>query len=183
MSEVEVLDAQPQALHQAQAGAVAALRHQSAGAREVVENAAHFLFGEDGGQAFGLLGVQGVNRASAPFQRLAGEEQNGTAGVMAGGGGDSRFDCQMGEEGFDFGRPHLVRAAFAMEQDKAPDPVHLGVFGADGVVVKAQGVADLVEQVLGSAQDHGAAPGNEGYRGPGRAGSRELVPLVFLRRA
>ena len=149
----------------------------------MVENAAHFLFGEECGQAFGLPVVQGVNRAQVLFQHLAVEEQKGTEGLMLGGGSDILFDGQMGEERFDFGRPHLVRVAFAMEQDKAPDPVHGGVFGADGVVLKAQGVADLVEQVLGSAQDHGAAPGNEGYRGPGRAGSRELVPLVFLRRA
>ena len=69
---------------------------------------------------------------------------------MLGGGSDILFDGQMGEERFDFGRPHLVRVAFAMEQDKAPDPVHGGGFGADGVVVTAQGIADLVEQVLGS---------------------------------
>ena len=65
LRDVEVLDAQ--ARHQPQAGAVEELRHQSAGAREVVENAAHVLFGEDGGQAFGLLGVPGGNRASAPY--------------------------------------------------------------------------------------------------------------------
>lgn len=120
------------------------------GAREAVENAAHFLFGEDGGQAFGLLGVQGVNRAQVLFQHLAVEEQKGAEGLILGGGGDILFDRQMGEERFDFGRPHLVRVAFAMEQDKAPDPVHVGVFGADGVVFKAQGIADLVEKFLGS---------------------------------
>ena len=116
----------------------------------MVEDAAHFLVDEDGGQAFGLRGVQGGNRASAPFQRLAGEEQKSAEGLISSGGGDSRFACQMGEECFDVGRPHLVRVAFAMEQDKAPDSVHGGGFGADGVVVTAQGIADLVEQVLGN---------------------------------
>lgn len=36
-----------------------------------------------------------------------------------------------------------------MEENKAPDPLNIGFFGADAVVAHADGVTDLVEQFRG----------------------------------
>jgi len=52
------------------------------------------------------------------------------------------IDGEVGEEGFDFGAAHFVGVALVVEQDEASDPIHVSVFGADGVVFEAQGVAD-----------------------------------------
>ena len=38
---------------------------------------------------------------------------------------------------------------FAVIQNETFDPGDIGVFGADGVVARANGVADLVEQLFG----------------------------------
>jgi hypothetical protein len=37
-----------------------------------------------------------------------------------------------------------------MKKDEAPDPVEVGLLGARGVVLAANGLADLVEELLGA---------------------------------
>ena len=56
LSEVEVLDAQPQALHQPQAGAGEELGHQFVDAVQVAQKAQDLVAGEDGGEALGPFG-------------------------------------------------------------------------------------------------------------------------------
>ncbi len=53
------------------------------------------------------------------------------------------FDGEADEEGFDLGRAHLVGGTLLVEQDIASDPIHVSVFGTDGVVFEADGIADL----------------------------------------
>jgi len=40
---------------------------------------------------------------------------------------------------------HVFGAAFAVEEDEAAHPVQIGRLGAVGVVLDAQGIADLIE--------------------------------------
>lgn len=42
--------------------------------------------------------------------------------------------------------PHLFGVTFAVEEDVAPDPIDVDLFGADGVVLDAQVPAHAVEQ-------------------------------------
>ena len=56
---------------------------------------------------------------------------------------------QVGEKGLDFGGAHLRRMAFAVKEDEASNPAHVGGFGADGVVFGAQNVAHPVQQFFG----------------------------------
>ena len=63
----------------------------------------------------------------------------------------------MGQERFYFGGPHFGRVTYVVEVDVALDPVDVGLLGADGVVLEADGVTDtstelsagLVEEFLG----------------------------------
>lgn len=54
----------------------------------------------------------------------------------------------MAEEGLDFGFSHIPGVAFGAEKaDEAGDPVAVGLFGAIGVVVVAQHLAGLVQEL------------------------------------
>lgn len=61
----------------------------------------------------------------------------------------------MGEEGLDFRGAHVFGVAFVVEDDVAFDPVAVGLFGAVGVVLEAQGVGDLIEEFTPGFLFHG----------------------------
>ncbi|MBU0493635.1 MAG: hypothetical protein KKB13_17455 [Chloroflexi bacterium] len=114
------------------------------------DDPAGLVFGQYGGQAFGFLGAQGVDGAvEFLVQHLSIEEQDGTVGLILGGRGHVSVHGQVGEEGCDLGVAHLIGVALVVKEDKAADPVHVGLFGADGIVFEADGVADLVEEFPG----------------------------------
>jgi hypothetical protein len=54
----------------------------------------------------------------------------------------------VGEESLDLRGAHLTGVAFVVEEDEAGDPVHVGVFGVDGVVFLLQDSAHVVKQFL-----------------------------------
>ena len=60
------------------------------------------------------------------------------------------MDGQVGEEGFDFGDTHLLGVAFVVEEDEAFDPANVCLFGADGVMLAADGITHLIEEFLGA---------------------------------
>jgi len=57
-------------------------------ARHLAEEALHLVAGQDGGQAPGLFGAQGVNRPQLLVQHLTVEEQEGREGLILGRSGD-----------------------------------------------------------------------------------------------
>ena len=129
--EVDILDSQAQAFHQAQAGAVEQLGLQLIGAGEGVEQAADFVSGEHGGKSVGAPGAHGVERELDLLEEnLAVEEEQGAEGLVLGGGGDVLVDGQVGEEGFDLEAAHGSGVALVVEEDEAADPAQVGAFGA-----------------------------------------------------
>ncbi len=52
--------------------------------------------------------------------------------------------------GFDFRRAHLLRVTLVMEEDEAPGPIDIGIFSANGVVLRLERLAHLVEQFFGA---------------------------------
>jgi len=42
-------------------------------------------------------------------------------------------DCQVSEESLDLAFSHVLRMTFIMEEDKAPDPADIRLFGTDGI--------------------------------------------------
>jgi len=42
------------------------------------------------------------------------------------------------------GGAHLVGVALVVEENKAADPVNVGLFGADGIVLDPDGITDSV---------------------------------------
>ena len=57
------------------------------------------------------------------------------------------FDGEVREELVHFRFGHLLRVAFALEQDETFGPIVVGVFGANGVVPNAARVPEAVEEL------------------------------------
>lgn len=74
------------------------------------------------------------------------------------GGGHVALHGQVGEKGLDpstgsgqrLGRAHVLGVTLVVKKDVAFDPVDVGLFGADGVVLEADDVAHLIKQFLGT---------------------------------
>jgi len=63
--------------------------------------------------------------------------------------GEESRDLLAGEErgeGLDFGGTQFGGVTLMVEEDEAAHPVHLGLLGAMGVMLDAQGITDLVQQ-------------------------------------
>ena len=65
-----------------------------------------------------------------------------------GGGGNFTFSSQMDNERADFIFAHLIWVALVVKEDKAPDPIDIGLFGTIRVMFGAKSVTDLFEQLF-----------------------------------
>ena len=83
------------------------------------------------------------------MQHLAVQEFQGTQRLVLRGGGDFLIHGQVSEKGFHFCATHVLGVALVVKQDKAFDPVRVGLFGADRIMLESHHVAHLVEQFLG----------------------------------
>jgi hypothetical protein len=106
--QIEVVDAQTAALGAAETGAVEQTGHQAkeASALNGVEDEADFFGRQDGGEAFGPAGVEGVKAGQVDAEDFLVEEEQGVEGLVLGAGGDVAGDGQVGEEEFDLGGAH-----------------------------------------------------------------------------
>ena len=58
------------------------------------------------------------------------------------------FDGEVGEESLHFSAAHVLGGTVAVEADKAFDPVHVGLFDADRIVLEPESITHLIEQGL-----------------------------------
>lgn len=105
-----------------------------------------FFLCQHGGQAFGLSGAQRVNRRARGLpEPFPAQEEQSAEGLILGGGRHVLCDGQMGEESLDLCATQLPGMLFVMEEDKAPDPVHAGLFGINGVVFEPEDLTHLID--------------------------------------
>jgi hypothetical protein len=64
------------------------------------------------------------------------------------GRGDIQIHGQVGQERFNLSVAHVFRMALVVKQDEARDPIHIGFFGTEGIMLEAQSITHLVEQFL-----------------------------------
>jgi len=135
--EVNILDAQADTFHQAQARAIEQLCHEFVDAVELGDDTQGLVAGEDSGEAFRSFGTGEEDGLDVLVQDVAVEEEDGAEGLILGGSGDASFLGEVGKESLDFWGAHFAGVTFVMEEDEAFDPIHVGCFGAIGIVFEA----------------------------------------------
>jgi hypothetical protein len=81
-------------------------------------------------------------RLDLRVEDLAIQEENGAERLVLCAGGDLALNGEVSEEGFNLRFAHVARVARAVEENDAPDPGEVGGFGAEGIVLAAEGFAD-----------------------------------------
>ena len=158
LGKIDIFDPQPQAFYQAQAGAVEQPGDQLLRAGHGGKYLLDLFAGEDGGQALGFLGPNGVE---GPFQVLFEhvliQEEDGAERLVLGGGSDVLVHGQVGEKRLYFGSVHLGRVAHVVEVDIAFNPIGIGFLGANGVMLGPYGITNAVQQFLFAGFCHGSS--------------------------
>ena len=147
VAKIDVFDPQSQTFEQPQTAPVEKMDHEAVVAFELREHSARLRAGEDDrnlGWAFNSLYL--VDEVEFPIEDLLVEEKEGAEGLVLGRGGDMFLDREVSEKLRDLLLAHLLRMAFAVEEDVAPDPIEVDLFGADRVVLEAKVPAHAVEQ-------------------------------------
>jgi hypothetical protein len=60
-------------------------------------------------------------------------------------GGHLPLHGQIRQKPLDFRRPHFPRMTFAMEENKAFDPLHVSVLGSNGIMFDSDHFSDLIQ--------------------------------------
>jgi hypothetical protein len=158
LGEIDVLNAQPDALADPQAAAIEHLGHQLVGTCKTGKEGDDFTLREDRGQVSGALGS---HRLQVEIQRLKKDmfvqEGDGVECLVLSGGGDIALNGEVSQESFDFGLPELGRVALVVKEDEAPDPVDVSPFGAESVMFALQDVVQTIEK-LGLGPGHESPP-------------------------
>lgn len=140
--EVDIFNAQVDALHEAKTAAVEQLGHELLDSLEAFEYGARFGFRQDGRQSFGSSGAQGLD-GFGDFLSENGteEEENCAEGLVLCGSGDLAIDSQVIEIGFDLVFSHAARVFEIVEAKEASDPAQIGSLGSFGIVFALQRTA------------------------------------------
>ena len=148
LAKIDVFDPQTQAFQQAQARAVEELGLKlEGGVGDVVEHTLDFGFGEDDREAFVFLARRASMPVSSMCRHLFVEEEDGVHGHVLGAGGHVVNDGEVGEKYPSRLRRRPYRGvALAVKEDKGLNPMDVGFFGTDGIVLEADGIYYLVEQ-------------------------------------
>ena len=147
VAEVQILDAQAQAFGEAQSTSIEQFGHQLGYAAHFVDDGHGFLVGQYGGQMVGTGGPEKVGgERQVHLKDVFVQEGYGAERLVLGGGRYTALGGEIGYVRLDFRRAHFFGVAFVVEEDEAFDPVHVGLLGAIGVVLGADGFAHLVEE-------------------------------------
>ncbi len=114
------------------------------------ENGARLGAGEDDGEPGGAAdAVHPIDELQLPIEDVLIKKEQGAKGLILGGSGDGAVDGEMAEEGGDFFLAHLAWMGLVVKKDITPDPIRVGLLGAEGVMLDAEMPADAVEEFWG----------------------------------
>ena len=121
--------------------------HEPVIAAKVREDGAGFGAGKDDGHLRRAgNALDSADELEFPLEHMLVEKEEGAKGLVLSGGGDAAVHGEMAQEGSDFLFAHVAGVTFLVEEDEAPDPVEVGLLGADAVALNAEVPANLVEE-------------------------------------
>jgi hypothetical protein len=145
--EVEIFNAQAQALHQTHAGAVQQLADEQMMFVECAKQCSDFGAREDDRNVDALFRAADlVHPWQLDVQHLLVQVKNCRQCLTMGGRRDLSIVREKREERLDLGSAHLLRMARAVISDEEAHPVVIRLLGANAVVRVADPFAQLVEQ-------------------------------------
>src|SRR5437667_2093573 len=148
--EIDVLYPEPSALQKTQAGAIQQDGHEAGSAAELTENRPHLVAGEHDWQSSWPPGPHDVvEPGHLLLKNLAIEEEQGAQRLILGGRGDVPLDGQRAQIPRELRGAHLGGMTLPVEEDLAPYPGDVGLFGPPAIVTGTDGVANPVEKARG----------------------------------
>ena len=168
--EVHVLDPEPAALEQAQAGAVHEGAHEPGHAAQLPKDCVDLLAREHERQARGLLGAgRLLEPGELAAEDVAVEKEKRAEGLVLGRGADVAREREVREVAGHRAGAELVGVPLAVEQDVAADPGEVRLLGAAAEVPRADRQAHALEEPRG--------PGGDPGRPRRRALAHSLLPV------
>jgi hypothetical protein len=135
VAEIEILDAQAQAFHQAQASAIEELAHEAVGPVEKTKDEEGLILAEDGGHTAAGAGANGVEGFfEGGVEDIAVEEEDSAEGLVLSSCGHMRIDGEVGKEGLKVNPVEGGGVLSLVEFKEACDPGQVGLSRARGVV-------------------------------------------------
>ncbi len=147
VAELDVLDAQTQALEKAHPGPVEDRRDERGDPFRRPMRRRTSARVRTVGKSSGPLGTDDGSRGGEVLlEDVAVEKHEGRERLGLGRGADGALDGEMRDEGVDLGLGHLEGMALVVKEDVAADPADVGLLGAQAVVAGADRLAHAVEQ-------------------------------------
>jgi hypothetical protein len=149
LAEVHVLDAQADALQQAQAAAIEQPRQEGVPTRHGGGQPPDCRLGEHGGRPRPAFAAgRGDLALEGRVQDIPVDNHQGVQGLPRGGGRHPALGGQVRENALHLLCPEPVRMGLAAEvTDVAPDPAAIGLLGAVRIAIIAEHLAHLVHQL------------------------------------
>src|SRR5262245_24907984 len=144
---VQVRNAQPGALEEAESGAIEEEAHEPNHSLHVTEDGADFLTGQHDGQVLRTLHIDEVIEPRELLAKdLAVEKQERAQGLILRRCRHLAFDSQGIQEAGDFRSRHFGGMALAVEEEVAADPRNVGLLRPAAVVAGPNTLAHEVEE-------------------------------------
>jgi hypothetical protein len=148
LAEIDILDAQADALQQAQTAAIEQPRHEGMPARHGGPQPPNLRLGEHGGRPLlALTAARGDLSSQGLIKDIPMEKHQGVQGLPLGGGRHLALSGLVGGKPFHILCPKPVRMGLAAAvMDIGKYPLAIGLLGTVGVVVIAEHLAHLVHE-------------------------------------
>src|SRR5262245_48652224 len=138
IGEIDILDAETDAFHEAQPRPIEEACHQMGCAGEMGQDFGDFLPCKHDGHPLRFLGMFEIFQLwERLFEDMTIEEEQGLQRDILRRSRYLSLHCQMDQKGTDFWSTHVRRVTLVMEEDKALGPLYIRLFRSDAHVFEA----------------------------------------------
>jgi hypothetical protein len=149
--EIEACRASPQTFHSSHGRVVESGGHSRTGCGEGSHHLQGFRRGQHRRHSARLSGLDSLDGPAEQLSDpIAGDAQQGTEGLVVGGGGDLLLNHEVRQKRLDVCASHVFGMALSWKNNVPFDPGDLGLLRMKGIVLESDGFAYMVEPCLGT---------------------------------